>query len=168
MNKRYEQFAIGLTDGKPAKVAYAEAFNCSSGTASANASRLLRHETHGLVIRARVSELRQERQRQEDLAVERSIEKAAISRAWVLEELRSNAERAKRRGQGAVVNRALELIGREIGMFRDEPPKKLSLEDLTVEALEALIVELENDPEIIAGMAKPAALSLPPPRRASR
>jgi hypothetical protein len=79
-----------------------------------------------------------------------------------LQKLRENAERAKRRGQGAVVNRALELIGREIGMFRDEPPKKLSFEDLTVEALQGLIAELEADREVIAG--EPSALALPSPR----
>jgi hypothetical protein len=107
----------------------------------------------------------QQRERQEDLAVEKAVEKTAISRAWVLQELRENAERAKRRGQGAVVNRGLELIGREIGMFADQPPRKLSLEDLTAEALDALIAELEGDPEVIAGMAQPLALALPPPRR---
>src|SRR5262249_22220402 len=131
MNERHEQFAVGLADGKSAKVAYAEAFGCTSGTASANASRLLSHEVHGLAIRCRVSELRAERTKQEDLAVAKAVEKTAISRGWVLQELRENVEMAKRRGQGAVVNRGLELIGREIGMFADQPPRKLGLEDLT-------------------------------------
>jgi hypothetical protein len=126
---------------------------------------LLRHEVHGLAIRARVSQLRAERQRQEDRAVEKAVEKTAISRGWVLQELRENVDMAKRRGQGAVVNRGLELIGREIGMFADQPPKKLGLEDLTAEALDTLIAELEADPEVIAAMTKPLALALPPPRR---
>jgi uncharacterized membrane protein YccC len=165
VNKKHEQFAIGLADGKPAKTAYAEAFGCTSSTASANASRLLAHEVHGLAIKVRVGELRQLRQKQEDLAVEKAIEKVAISRAWVLQELRENAERAKKRGQGAVVNRALELIGREIGMFSDQPEKKIGLDDLSLETLEALAAELESDPEVIAGMAEQSTLALPPPRQ---
>jgi hypothetical protein len=112
-----------------------------------------------------VSELRAERQKQEDLAVAKAVEKTAISRGWVLQELRESIEMAKRRGQGAVVNRGLELIGREIGMFADQPPKKLGLEDLTAEALDALIAELEADPEVSAGMAEPLVPALPPPRR---
>ncbi len=56
------------------------------------------------------------------MAIEKAVEKVAISRAWVLQELGENAE--GERGQGAVVNRALELIGREIGMFTDQPPKR--------------------------------------------
>ncbi len=164
-NKRYELFAVGLADGKPAKIAYAEAFGCSPGAASVNASRLLQHELHGLTIRARVSELREQRQKQEDMAVEKAVEKAAISRGWVLQELRENADRAKKRGQGAVVNRALELIGREIGMFGDAPPKKIGLDDLNLEALEALAAELEHDPDVIASMAEQTTLALPPPRQ---
>jgi hypothetical protein len=165
LNQRHEQFALGLADGKSAKIAYAEAFGCTSGTASANASRLLGHAIHGLAIKVRLSELREERQKQEDLAVEKAVEKVAISRAWVLQQLRENSERAKKRGQGAVVNRALELIGREIGMFADQPPKKIGLDDLTVEALEALAAELESDPEVIAGLAEHSTLALAPPRR---
>ena len=113
----------------------------------------------------RLSELRLDRKRQEDLAVEKAIEKVAISRAWVLQELVENAERAKKRGQGAVVNRALELIGREIGMFVDQPQKKIGLDDLSLEALEALVAELEAAPDVIAGMAQRSTLALPPPRR---
>jgi phage terminase small subunit len=125
----------------------------------------LQHELHGLTIRARVSELREQREKQEDLVVEKAIEKAAISRAWVLQELRENAARAKKRGRGAVVNRALELIGKEIGMFVDQPQKKIGLDDLSLEALEALLAELESDPEVIAGMAEHSTLALAPPQR---
>lgn len=73
-----------------------------------------------------------DRQRRDEKATERAIERAAISKAWVLENLRQNAERAlqqravldaqgKETGEfkydGAVANRALELIGKELGMF---------------------------------------------------
>jgi hypothetical protein len=101
-------------------------------------------------------------------AVEKAVEKLAISRAWVLLELRENAERAKKRGQGAVVNRALELIGKEIGIFVDQPQKKIGLDDLSLETLEALLAELEADSEVIAGMAEQSTLALPPPRANGR
>ena len=39
-----------------------------------------------------------------------------MDRAWVLEELRANLERHKETN-GAVANRALELIGKELGLF---------------------------------------------------
>ena len=44
-------------------------------------------------------------------------------------------------------------------MFRDEPPKKFGLEDLSAEDLDALIAELEAAPEVIAGMAEQSALA---------
>lgn len=50
-----------------------------------------------------------------DLAV-----RAHISQQWVIESLKNNARRATRKGDFAAVNKALDLIGRTIGMFRDE------------------------------------------------
>ncbi len=39
------------------------------------------------------------------------------TREWVLAELALNVEEAKAKGDRAAINRSLELIGREIGMF---------------------------------------------------
>jgi phage terminase small subunit len=66
---------------------------------------------------------------------ERAVEKAAISKAWVIEKLVENVDRAMqaepvRRSDGeevpgayvyngSVANKALELIGKELGMFID-------------------------------------------------
>lgn len=78
-------------------------------------------------IRARVVELREK-------TVEKIVEKTAISRIWVLDMLKENLERALQHKavrdgegretgeytyQGNVANRALELIGKELGMFID-------------------------------------------------
>lgn len=67
-------------------------------------------------------------------STEKLEEKAGVSVAWVMERLKSNAERAmqaeaivSRGGEtkgeyvysGAVANRALELLGKQIGMFID-------------------------------------------------
>jgi predicted DNA-binding transcriptional regulator AlpA len=77
-------------------------------------------------IRARVTGL-------QEAVTERAVEKAALNRAWVLDRLRDNVERAMNataptdengwpygthRYGGQVANRALELIGKELGMFK--------------------------------------------------
>lgn len=43
-----------------------------------------------------------------------------VSAEWVLQRLVRNERRAVRVGEGAVVNKALELIGRHLGMFKDK------------------------------------------------
>ena len=50
----------------------------------------------------------------------KAVERAALTKEWVLEGLRSNAEEAlKVKGGSAVANRALELLGKELGMFKE-------------------------------------------------
>jgi hypothetical protein len=70
----------------------------------------------------------------QEAAVARAIERTAITKEWVLDELRKNVERAstaipvtfrgKKTGvyrfDANGVNRALELIGKELGMFSDK------------------------------------------------
>jgi hypothetical protein len=104
-------------------------------------------------VRTRIDEIMADRQRRDEKATERAIEKSAISKAWVLENLRQNAERAlqqravldaqgKETGEfkydGAVANRALELIGKELGMFinRREQGRPGEFADLTDEQLD--------------------------------
>ena len=48
-------------------------------------------------------------------------------------------------------------------MFADQPQKRISLDDLSLEDLEALAATLEADPEVIAGMAEGSTLALPAP-----
>jgi len=48
-----------------------------------------------------------------------SIDQAAIDRGFVLRELRDNALSAKQDHQWAASNRALELLGKELGMFQE-------------------------------------------------
>ena len=71
---------------------------------------------------------------------QRAVEKAAVDRAWILDRLRENVERApceqRRRSMRmggraastatkAVANRVLELIGKELGMFKDQQKVKM-------------------------------------------
>jgi hypothetical protein len=74
---------------------------------------------------------------------DKAIERAALTKSWVLEKLRENAEKALKMPHGSsVANRALELLGTELGMFRnDGPVKPPRLEDLPSEDLERMLAE---------------------------
>lgn len=113
-NPRWERFARHLFAGMSTAAAYAAAgYTPNRG----NATRLKANE----VVRARVRELNV-----------RAAEEVAVTRGWILAALRRNVERAMQaepvvdregtptgayRYRGAVANRALELLGKEIGMF---------------------------------------------------
>ncbi len=64
-------------------------------------------------------------------------------------ELLDNAELAKADGSWAARNHSLELIGKELGMFRDlEPVKAPLLEDMMTEDLQKLLAltPMDADP----------------------
>lgn len=98
-NPRHERFAQELAKGKSATEAYAEAGYEESRSA---ASRL----SSNVNVQARVAELQ-----------ERAAANVVISREWVLEQLVDNAKLAKAAGDIAPSNQALNLIGKELGMF---------------------------------------------------
>ncbi len=99
-NARHERFAQGLVAGKTADAAYREAgYNASSS----NASRLSGNEK----IRGRVQELQKA-----------AAARVEVDQAWVMGKLREVAERCMRDDLNpAGANRALELIGKQLGMF---------------------------------------------------
>ena len=113
-NPRHERFAQALAAGKTADEAYATAgFKPNRG----NASTLKANQS----ILDRVTELQG-----------RVAEGVVLTRQWVIERLIENAERALQsrpvmdsegketgeyRYEGSVANRALELLGKEQGMF---------------------------------------------------
>src|SRR5216683_591617 len=119
-NPRHEQFAQLVATGKPP----AEAYVCvgfSKAGAAASATRLLRNAP----VRARVEEL------QHGVA-QAAATRAAIDREYVLAGLKENYRRAMQQEpvldskgrptgeytyHGSVANRALELMGKELGMF---------------------------------------------------
>ncbi|WP_323012905.1 hypothetical protein [Devosia sp.] len=118
-NARHERFAQGLASGKTAEEAYVEAgFRPNRG----NAARLKANES----IRARAKEL-----------TERAAEGVVLTRQWVLEQLADNAAKAKKVGDFGPSNKAIELIGKHLGMFAgsggddDETPPSLNI-DITV------------------------------------
>ena len=118
-NHKHELFAQGLAKGLSADAAYqAAGYKRDRG----NAARLTANDS----IQKRVAEIQG-----------KAAEKAEVTKAWVMERLKETVERAmqavpvldcegKPTGeytyQGAVANKALELIGKELGMFARKQP----------------------------------------------
>jgi phage terminase small subunit len=122
-NPKHEHFAQLVAAGETPAKSYALVGYSEKGAAQ-SANRLLKDAK----VSTRVSGLR-------EAVAERAVEKAALDRAWVLAQLRENVERAMQakaptdengrpcgeyRYEGQVANRALELIGKELGMFKDQ------------------------------------------------
>ena len=124
-NAKHERFAQEVASGKKLEEAHELAgYKPDRGTASK-----LRQTTS---ISQRVSELLAEREQIHGQATAQAIERAGLTKEWVITRLRENAERALQaipvldsegaptgeyRYEGSVANRALELLGKELGMF---------------------------------------------------
>ena len=98
-NPRHERFAQELAKGKSQSEAYQDA---GYEPSEPNASRLTRNDK----VKSRVAELQ-----------ERAAASVCVSREWVLEQLVENARLAKQAGDISPSNQALNLIGKELGMF---------------------------------------------------
>ena len=76
----------------------------------------------------------------------KSIEQAAITKEWILDKLRENAEKGLALPGGSdVANRALELLGKELGMFQNPADKPMrtvkSFSDLSLQEVDAILAE---------------------------
>jgi len=127
-NPKHERFAQELAKGFSADKAYELAgFKPNRG----NAVTLKRKES----ISNRVAELLAEREAIHAQATADAIKSTALTKEWVIETLKENVARAMQakpvretedgdaigeyQYQGSVANRALELLGKELGMFVD-------------------------------------------------
>jgi len=127
-NPRHERFAQELARGKSASQAYELAgFKPDRG----NASKL--HQEHSIL--QRVGELIDKREKVDLAATERVVEKLAITKEWVIEQLVENAQLAKASEDYGPANKAIELLGKELGMFieRKEVGKPGEFADMTLE-----------------------------------
>lgn len=126
-NQRHERFAQELAKGTSASEAYELAgYKPNRGNAIA-----LKQDQR---ISMRVAEILQEREQIHAQATADAVERAGLTKEWVINRLIENVERAmqvvpvtdrdgKGTGeftyQGNVANRSLELLGKELGMFVD-------------------------------------------------
>jgi phage terminase small subunit len=140
-NPRHEQFCDLIAAGHPPARAYIAA-GYSKKTAYTSGPRLLKTPS----VSARVAEL------QRSVAAV-AVNRTAIDRDWVLSGLREIAENGS--SDSARV-RALELVGKELGMFVERPaaPWDGDLSKLTTAQLERVTEQLieqtyEGQPEVI-------------------
>ena len=111
-------------------------------------NRLLRKPA----VAARVDELKR-------AVTERQVEKFAVERAWVLSILVQNVRRAMQvepvrdqegnptgqfTYQGSVANRALELLGKELGMFQPKPENTDAISEAITKRLNAAKERVAN------------------------
>ena len=135
-NPRHERFAQLVATGRNPAEAYVAA-GYAGKTAYTCGPRLLKVCS----VRNRVRELQQ-------TMAHVFAGQAAVDRQFVLRELRDNALAAKQNRQYSASNRALELLGKELGMFQDRNEDWLDwdgdLSQLTDEQLQKFLSLLER------------------------
>ena len=160
-NAQHERFVQELVKGKSHGDAYlAAGYKAkNSKVGSAAATRLL----NDVKIQERLSELQR-----------KSEERAVLDRAWVLKHLIENVERAMqkvevldREGEGtgvykyegSVANRALELLGKEMGMFveRSEVGKPGDFDNMSPDELDQFIASETEALRVPDKSVKPAS-----------
>ena len=133
-NSRHEAFAQYLAEGRTATEA-ATLAGYSERSARKQGSRL---QTNGDIV-ARIEELKAR-------VSEKTVTATGITKAWVLSKLKENAIDGMTEGQRAPAIRALELIGKELGMFVDRKEIGLGkLREMSTEDLVRLLAEIDGE-----------------------
>lgn len=147
----------------PAKGNQSGAYRIATGT-KANESTV-KKEAWKIFKRPAVAA---EVERRQAAVTEKAVERAALDKAWVMERLEKVVERCLP-GEGtgfnaAGANRALELLGKELGMFvdRSEADVNVAFTDMTDERIESRLSELLRK----AGVAQPPGGKGAPGRKA--
>ena len=176
-----ETYAQALAARKSQVAAYAEA---GYATSRSGPSALAKDPR----IVARVDEIMRERETVASRGMLTAIVETGISKGYVLQRLQENVERAmtiiavrdeegqptgEYRYDGAVANRALELLGKELGMFVDR--QEISITDLRsmdAAGLVRLLGEIDralgNGGDVAGLLAAPAVIDVVPEPAAPR
>ena len=115
MKERHQEFAKLVASGVNPAVAYVSV-GYSDKSPAQSGSKLAKHPKVFALIQQLRGEIRK-------VAIERAAEKMSLTRDWVIQECMDNVRLAKTlddkgRLNLAAANQALEMLGREIGMFR--------------------------------------------------
>lgn len=110
MSSRDEAFALALADGKTAGEAYQLA-GYSGGAANA------RRKKASPAIKQRLAAILAQRQAIQTEVVAGLAVKIVLTREWVIDVLTRNIDEAREKGDLGAVNKAAELLGKDIGMF---------------------------------------------------
>jgi len=126
-NAKQERFAQECASGKTLEVAHGEA----GYKADPRNAQKLRKVPH---VARRVDEILQEREKIHAQSTAKAVQRLSLTKETILAKLWENAQRASQvipvtdadgmpigiyKYDGAVVNRACELLGKELGMFID-------------------------------------------------
>jgi phage terminase small subunit len=131
-----ERFASAIAEGMTSEQAHKAA-----GYSGIKAKQLGEQLRCKVEVRARIKELTA---RISKSAVAQAAKKLSLTKEMIMAELWDNAQQgAKVKGGSSVRYRALELLGKELGMFQDNEPKPLKLEDLSTEDLKKLLEQEE-------------------------
>lgn len=130
-NARHERFALFIVEGVSGTKAYMQCgYETKPRAASVAASKLAKNPN----VIARIAELQAEKANIHGQSVADAISSAALTKQWIIENLMENVRRALQAKavldddgeptgeyayNGMVANRALELLGKELGMFID-------------------------------------------------
>jgi hypothetical protein len=137
-NSRHEAFAVLLAGGVAQDEAYTRAGYSKKGAAQ-SASRLAKTRS----VAARIEELNRSRS---DSIGHAFLTRTQLDRDLVVDILTRNAAAAFAKGDHSAVNRAAELLGRELGMFREKPQISWDgdLDKLSLPQLENLLASMDR------------------------
>jgi hypothetical protein len=151
-NPKHEIFAQEIAKGKSQVEAY-ELAGFKNG--QKNAHRLGSDEG----ILRRVAEIQSERAEIERQATEKAAEALSIDKQWVMARLIDNATRAAASEDYSPSNKALELLGKELGMFIDRKNVNLTGDPTTLTDAQLVAIleatggpgdaEAEDDPSSV-------------------
>ena len=138
-NTRQEQFCQLLARGETQVTAY----RLSYGRDNRHNAARLASQDH---IRNRVQGIMAERRKTLDLSTDKAARALKLSKQWVLDRLMRNAEEClENNSTRGAANRALELLGKELGLFVDRSEVKHTSDDLASMTDAELLAELKRE-----------------------
>lgn len=132
-SRKQEKFCQLIAQGEPGSRAYSSAYGMANLENAKTAASRLRAEN--VNVNPRIDEIRAKIDNVVSTSIQATALSACVDRFWIIEKLRENVLRSLQlippmddagnvlpgvyRYDGAVANRSLELLGKEIGMFRE-------------------------------------------------
>jgi hypothetical protein len=179
-NAKHEHFCQLVSNGESATQAYIIAGYSENG-AKQGANRLLTH----VDVCSRIDFLRKQKEQMHSEVVSKVIEEAGITKEWIISELVENVRIAKAaepvldhegnptgeyRANIPAANKALELLGSELGMFtkKVESGKPGDFDKLNDDELDRSIEEASRAIESARTKAKTSDAAQGAPKKAER
>ena len=138
-NPKQEEFCQLIARGETQVQAYRMAYGSDNRS---NAARLASQEH----IRDRVHAIMSAKRKTLDLSTDKAARALKLTKQWVLDRLMKNAEEClENNSTRGAANRALELLGKELGLFIDRSEVKHTSDDLASMTDAELLAELKRE-----------------------